>query len=242
MEHIEKTVHELLRGDKLSRLNQPGAVSLLRKPASPEEIAVIVTRLELLKQIKPLDDFQRAALIERLYDLGETKEQIQRRADSVALKETYGTIAFQYWVEELVCLYSETAERRNREYQLSRQKIDEEIRRRIDRLKTLSFEAQREVDEETADLRGLEDARRDWHMKLMEIRERARQQYARRFAFARKVLGGLDREGRIKVLEAAKEQKIIQSYDEMMIENIHLFPDRFYRVVEEFAREGTVNG
>ena len=72
-----------------------------------DEILVIIGRLELKKQIKALGDRQRVELAELLYKLNESKERIGRRADSVVLLETYGTIAFQYWVQDEVALRSE---------------------------------------------------------------------------------------------------------------------------------------
>jgi len=196
-----------------------------------------VTRLELDKQIKPLDEFQRAGLIERLFELGETREMIQRRADSVMVKDTYGTIAFQYWVEDLVCVWSSAMARQRQIREQTREWVDHEIKKRIEHLKKLTSEEQRKVDVDVVELAALEEAKVAWKFKLGAIMERKRTQYARRFAFAKKALAGLDRDARVRVLDEAVRQEIIKDYDESMIAEIHLFPDKLYRVVEAMSKE-----
>src|SRR3990172_10548525 len=104
MEHISKAVAKL--EEKLPE--RTSSVPARRSnAASVDEILVIIGRLELKKQIKALGDRQRVELAELLYKLNESKERIGRRADSVVLLETYGTIAFQYWVQDEVALRSE---------------------------------------------------------------------------------------------------------------------------------------
>jgi len=213
-----------------SRSGTPSSVALQQpNAASTSEIGLIVTKLEFQKQIKPLDEIQRRDLIELLHDLNETSERIQLRANSVLLKQTYGTIAFEYWVQDLVCVYDERQ-------RIERGRIHEELSRCLDRLRRLSRDEQRRIDEEAAELLGLEDAQRDWELKLAAIRERSRQQHKRRFAFARKALAALDEASRRKVLDEAVKKDVIASYDQAMVDNIHLFADKFYSVLEEMGK------
>lgn len=60
-----------------------------------------MARLELDRQITLTSD-QRSALAERLFDLDESRSDIQQRADFVLTAATYGTIAYQYWVSEQI--------------------------------------------------------------------------------------------------------------------------------------------
>ena len=199
-------------------------------------------RVELAKQIRPLTEAQRTELVERLYNLNESAEKIQRRGESVVLTESYGTIAFQYWVADEVVLGSiinETLYKISVMEQRRRQNLDDEldarINKRIRELRGGSTSEAKERDAKLAALAGLEDAGLAWRRRLQEIRNRERAQHKRRFAYASKVLRALSLEDRKKVLDKAVEEKIIERYDNVMVENIHLFPEIFYKIVEAFA-------
>lgn len=195
-------------------------------------MTAVVLRLELEKQIKPLMDAQRFVLVERLMGLDETCGQMQRRADSVLVQETFGTIAFQYWVKDLVVCYSEAAERKRQDRQNLIQLVNETIRYRIEKFRLLSSEEQKTVDIEIAELAGQQQAFDDWNLKLHEIRERSRREAKKKLSYARNVLNALDVESRTKVMDEAVKQKIIKQYDKPMLENIQLFPDKYYKVLE----------
>ena len=100
MEHIGQAVTSIIKRDQALQSRQPGALLRKQNSASLPEIIQIILNLELGKQSKPLSEDQRSWLAERLYDLDETAQEIQRRAESVLLLETYGTIAYQYWVQD----------------------------------------------------------------------------------------------------------------------------------------------
>ena len=99
MEHISKALQEVQKQVPQQRTSS----APMRRPHAGllPEILQIIARLELDKQIKLSDD-QRSALAERLYDLNESKEHTQCRANHVLLTETYGTLAYQYWVSEQI--------------------------------------------------------------------------------------------------------------------------------------------
>jgi len=75
-------------------------------PATPDEIFSLIEIVEDAKQID-LTDNQRLQLAIELNRLKETYEELKARAESVKLRTTYGTISFEYWVKDLVCLRSE---------------------------------------------------------------------------------------------------------------------------------------
>jgi hypothetical protein len=59
--------------------------------------------VELSKQLRPpLTDQQRLQLAMDLQKFGMSAEELRRRGDSVKLKDTYGTIALSYWIDDLV--------------------------------------------------------------------------------------------------------------------------------------------
>jgi hypothetical protein len=177
-------------------------------------------------------------LIERLYALNETKEQIEVRGESVILKKTYGTIAFEYWVEDLVKLASDVYE------ELHRLKLAEERHRR-----EFQFELDCRIDEriaacrkgkvdpKIAELAGEEDALKQHRRMLQEVRERSKQQMTRRLRYARHVLANLSNECRIQVLDEAIKEGILQSYDKGILDNIFMFPEKFYKIVERMAKQ-----
>jgi len=49
-------------------------------------------------------------------------------------------------------------------------------------------------------------------------------------------LRGMDREARIAVLNLAVERGKLSTYDNAMVENIHLFPDVLLPVIDEIAK------
>lgn len=69
-----------------------------------KEITGIVLEVELVKQIPPLTEQQRIMLVRELSYLDLTREELIIRANSVKVKNTYGNIAKEHWVQDLVML------------------------------------------------------------------------------------------------------------------------------------------
>lgn len=207
--------------------------------ATDDEILVIIGRVELRKQIKPLGRLQRIELAELLYSLNETKGQIERRADSVVLQETYGTISFQYWVNDLVCLRSDfnkelyrlkkADEGRRVEFQLS---VSLELDRRLETFRRASTDKQKMQDVRLEELEGIRLSLEQWHNKLKEIRERSKAQMTRRLQYAKQVLRAMDEDARKKILDIAVERGRIESYDAVIVQHAYLLADKLYDILE----------
>lgn len=205
----------------------------MRKPnaASLQEIIQIILRLELDEQTKPLSDDQRSALAERLFDLNETAEQLQRRADSVFLRETYGTIAFKYWLDE-----GEVRPATEINAELYRLKRVEELRR-------INFE--REMDERIdSRLNALRNAKepdpifaRELEMitiqnKIAEQREenkvhieKVKKEIKDKLARCREWLFSLDIEARKALLLQAVQEGILKEYSGIELSHIQYYND-----------------
>lgn len=130
--------------------------------------------VELAKQLKPpLTEQQRLQLVMDLSALGLTLGEIRDRGNSVKLKDTYGTIAFQYWVEDLVVLKTEAV------------KLAHEIirRRREELLKKATFS------EEMLERMGLVEVdqalRRQYELQMERVRERVKVRVKRARVFIR---------------------------------------------------------
>jgi hypothetical protein len=68
----------------------------------------LILEVEAKKQLRPpLTNQQRVFLAEDLFDLNEPLRALQERARSVVLKNTFQTIAFEYWVDDLMVLKSD---------------------------------------------------------------------------------------------------------------------------------------
>lgn len=207
--------------------------------ATDDEILVIIGRVELRKQIKPLGRLQRIELAELLYSLNETKGQIEWRADSVVLQETYGTISFQYWVNDLVCLRSDfnkelyrlkkADEGRRVEFQLS---VSLELDRRLETFRRASTDKQKMQDVRLEELEGIRLSLEQWHNKLKEIRERSKAQMTRRLQYAKQVLRAMDEDARKKILDIAVERGRIESYDAVIVQHAYLLADKLYDILE----------
>lgn len=89
----------------VTSLQKTSDVTITKGAATRVEVAAIVMRTEKLKEIQ-ISDQERDLLVDKLFEQGFSRQELEQRADSVLLKNTYKTIAFEYWVEDLVCSWS----------------------------------------------------------------------------------------------------------------------------------------
>lgn len=191
---------------------------------------MIVTRTELRKQIKALSELQRAELIGLLYNLNETAAKIQQRADSVLLLETFGTIAFQYWVQDEVGLSIEVNQ------ELYRLKRIEETRR-------INFEREMDerIDHRLAALRKAtapdENFKRELEMIELQNQitaqreankvhiEEVRKQIKAKLAKCREWLVSLTIDRRKEILLKAVQEGILKEYSGIELSHIQYYND-----------------
>jgi len=133
-----------------------------------------VMQVELAKQLKPpLTEQQRLQLVMDLSALGLTLREIRERGNSVKLKDTFGTIAFQYWVEDLVVLKTEAV---NMAHEIIR-------RRKEELLKKATFS------EEMLERMGLVEVdqalRRQYELQLERVRDKLKARVKRAKVFVR---------------------------------------------------------
>ena len=75
-------------------------------PDPPDEargraITEIIVQVEILKQLpRPINDEERNALMRCLADTGESIGDINKRAQRLVRRPTYGNIAFEHWMIE----------------------------------------------------------------------------------------------------------------------------------------------
>lgn len=244
MEHISKATEQAL--DKSRRGSLSNAV--LRQPnaASTLEIGIIITELEFRTQLKPLDELQRKELIELLYDLNEPKEKIQQRANSVMLQETYGTIAFKYWVGDLVCTRSEVdAMKRHLQRSFEAKQINHELEikceldRRLEEYRhTLADPSELGL----AELEAVESAVEAYRLHETQKATKLRAKTKRRIAFARQQICSLDNNSRQAILEEAVRRKKIKTFDGSMVKECPALAYALYEVIEDASFMQSVSG
>ena len=238
MEHISKALGEIVE----SNLPQTVSTTALEKRkdsrATLTEIAAIVAEVELTKQLRPaLTEDQRAILFARLDALRLPVAEIQRMARSVMAKCTYGNIAFEHWVSDEVRpaweINAEISEERERLRNKFDRTVQEELERRIALCRAEltpeadeQFKRYAELDALRESLSECEKRRARWYEDQKNI---ARQRIAR----DRAMLVGMNSEARKKVFDEAVRRGKLNGYDQTMLDNIGVFVDRLYEIVEE---------
>ena len=148
------------------------------------------------------------------------------------MRETYGTIAFQYWLEEPEFF---TADEIIRAGEISKERVDKEIERRIAEIDAALSDEQKAKDMASARMKGRMAALVEWQMERRRIEDEARETMKNRMSDARKDMACMGEAARIRVLEESVRRGIIQSYDKAMVEYFHLFPEKFWKLSEEMG-------
>lgn len=219
----------------------------MRRPnaASLPEIIQIIGRLELDEQTKPLSDDQRSALAERLFDLNETPAQLQRRADSVFLRETYGTIAYKYWLEEgevrPVTEINAELYRLSRLEETRRANFEREMDERIDyRLKALRgianpHEAKNfEREMEMIEIQNTIAQQREENKRHIE---EVRKEVKKKLATCREWLVSLNIEQRKVLLLEAVQQGLLKEYSGIELSHIQYYNDVLLPLYEKRKKQ-----
>ena len=202
-------------------------------------------QLEAVKQLNPmLNSQQRRMLVDRLEALHLPLRDIKEMAASVEVKHTFNTIAFEYWVEDLVALRSEITEEKKHLQESYNTRVREEAKRlleaRID-------EAKKELSPEgeayyrrCIELQSLEDAISIVRQRRDKWAEEVKQSTKKKLALVRSHLVAMDRESRKRIVAKAVERGEVKTFDDTMIENIQYFPDVLMGAFDDLFLETSV--
>jgi len=197
-----------------------------------------------VKQLNPpLSAGQRTVLVYELLKLGYTVRKLRDMAENVKRRTTYGNIAFEHWMAGSVVTYEELVEERQsiqrEDYKRRAQfaaEVDRMLQQRIEIAKAQLSEESQSRDKAALEAIALQDRKRSYEIARKAWYDAASIRAKRRLVECKQKLRGMDREARIAVLNLAVERGKLSTYDNAMVENIHLFPDVLLPVIDEIAK------
>ncbi len=251
MENINKVIGQIVSAVKVDPSLPTKTTTALPAPWTPspkansKEIVAEIRRVELLKQLRPaLTDQQVAELALELTKQGWTVARLREKGESVALRDTFGTIALQYWLADSILTEEQTVAERQavarehaemvNEFQL---RVDRYVRDRIATLKLNLTEEARERDREIAELAALEDEAARWSTLRMDYEQRIRRELHAKMKRYSATLKAMPVETRRAVFAEAVQRGLLKDFDDAMIGHAHLFPDKLAPVLEDWGKQ-----
>jgi hypothetical protein len=153
----------------------------------------------------------------------------------VKLADTYGTIAYKYWVKDLVCSREELEQRRNqleRSYQTKLSNFELEIKLEVDR-RMKEYRHTLAVPSEYAELAAAEDAIEKYRLHEIEKAKKIRAATHRRIAFARQQICSMDNDCRRAILAEAVKRDKLKTFDDLMVRECQTLAYLLFDVVED---------
>jgi hypothetical protein len=201
----------------------------------PENVVATIREVELKKQIKPpLTPQQIAALADEILKLNPTADRLKAMADSVLRAETFGTLAFQYWIADRLMTWEEmemeraALGRERRElYKTFNEAVASEIQTRIWNMDAALAEESKAADIKAWELFELESQAAAWREKRVHIRIEAEGRIRRELHDVSEKIKMLDVEERYRLMQDAG-----MGHDVAICQNLHLFPDKLRDLVK----------
>lgn len=189
------------------------------------QIAGVVTEVEIAKQLKPpLTKQQARWLIDeidlRAWSIGELHD----RAESVILKPTFGSIAIEHWIGDLVCTRTEAE-------QIAREIVAENRRRFFELGGKAPEETLREACEQ-----GLAVVKELWQLQAMNEARRVRDEFQARCKKLRSQVIALPEEDRLQLWKIGLEKGVIKHDDKHGADLVRYFIPELVEEAEQLVR------
>jgi hypothetical protein len=242
----EAGINKAIEAEKSSQLEKSSNLPMLpnaSETASEEEIAHLVEEVEVSKQVRPpLTDQQRLSLILDLAGLSLPISRLREMAESVKIKPTYGTIAFEHWISSRVMLEADVvAEHQaleNKERRMWERfdfAVEDRINERIARAQAAVSSGAMVDDLSIVNLMEAENAVREWGRKLNEHAQRVAERERAKLRRVSAALRLMSRENRIEIFAEAERRGLCGHADDKMIDHAYLFSDRLRPVMDQLA-------
>lgn len=216
-----------------------------------KEVSDLVSEVELAKQLKPpLTDQQRVQLVKDLYARAWTLARLRRAAEAVKLKDTYATIALQYWTDgDYICGEDLEEERAAISRMLERARVEIDRMRREDFWDEITKEINRQIavidsklspegrerESEIVVLRGRRRAEREFDLASERLERMAQSQRKRQLKLYKQQAGEMDQATRRKLWDRAVEMGLFKNYDQYMVASTRSFISELAPVFDEWA-------
>jgi hypothetical protein len=202
-----------------------------------EEVSATVLEAEIAKQLRPpLTSQQRAWLVAELFRYGWTPVELTTRMRSVVSQDTYGTIALQYWIADLVMTPEDARLYLTRERNAIAEKVERIIAERTERVLS-DVEAAKAEDASIVRLLAAQRARLEFYtareQRIKELAEKEKQ----RLKDARRRIRAMSLPERRRLLDDAVREGLLHGYDNAIVEHAYLFADKLIEVLDTNKKE-----
>lgn len=223
MEIISQKLNEVLQSVNNQQLRVSNAQQKLQKNsqssgrATLDEIAFEISQVQLAKQIL-LSENEFAVLQNRLYELGETIQQIRQRAKNVERNTTYGKISIDVWLQSSP-LYTIN-------------EVNEMVERKISQRRNEYIQnANRFVDSKELAQQGLIELQQHWMQEARAIIDKHKERLNKKCKQLRAQYYHLPERAKKDLWKKAVEKGIVKDGDQHAM---LILPQLIPQMIEEF--------